>query len=860
MRLLVALLAALGLFVAPVFGQGEEARGSQGAAENSGRLVRDIRVEGNRRYRSSQLISAFGIRQGDPVRPEDVTRGIGILWDTFRVRADVYFRPFEGGTADEVELLLVVDELPTDLEPRFIGNVEIKDEELREWAGIGLDAELFLYRAPRIRERLLRAYEQEGYHFARIRVVERSGGVDPETGEVTVPDVIFEISEGPKVRVRNIVLNGNEFLPDSGFWFFRRGLRKLAGMEMRGPRLFRLFSKAFVQESLDADIVALRDVYRDYGFLDVVVELEKLEFSDDGSWVTIHIAIDEGEPYTVRSVKVHAISLTPDPTSSSGWQEVAVEPVLDSDELEFELKAGERFEQRFIDADERLLREAYGKLGYLDHPTIPQDERWDFLTPELTFSADENAVDVTYILLQGKQQFIREVLIRGNLHTQDRVIRRMITVKPGDIADPTEIASSRNRIQGSGLFSNPRNILEHREPTFRFVETEDPNWKDLEYVVEQGQVLTFQLSGGVSTNTGAFGIVSVEHRNFDVTDLPSSPWSAIREIAEHEAFHGAGQELRLRAAPGTEVSFFNVLFREPDLFGSHENRISLTLRALKRFQRFDSHDEERNEFGFDLGRQVGLDSFLFAGYTVGSVELDDLDTQGEPQLNQPLSVPALLKAQEGKSDLGHVSVSYRLRTTDDRLFPRNGLAFSTSLKYYAEEIGSDFDFMKAEAGWDWYFELDPEGPQVSDRVHVELRGGVAFGIGDTEDVPYSERYFLGGQSSLRGFDYRGVGPNQNGFAIGGETMLYGTLEYRRPLVTTTQPGTYRELETVHWGFFLDAGILDPEDFSLETDELRASAGILFGLSVPLPITFSFGWPLEEGPGDDTQVIGFRIGE
>ena len=60
------------------------------------------------------------------------------------------------------------------------------------------------------------------------------------------------------------------------------------------------------------------------------------------------------------------------------------------------------------------------------------------------------------------------------------------------------------------------------------------------------------------------------------------------------------------------------------------------------------------------------------------------------------------------------------------------------------------------------------------------------------------------------------------------------------------------------GVFFDIGVLDPEEFEMDFDEVRMSAGILFGLSVPLPITFSFGWPLRDGKGDDKQVLGFAI--
>jgi outer membrane protein assembly factor BamA len=79
-------------------------------------------------------------------------------------------------------------------------------------------------------------------------------------------------------------------------------------------------------------------------------------------------------------------------------------------------------------------------------------------------------------------------------------------------------------------------------------------------------------------------------------------------------------------------------------------------------------------------------------------------------------------------------------------------------------------------------------------------------------------------------------------------------------VKNVQPGSYRELEVLQGGVFLDFGILDPDEFSLDFGELRASTGLLFGISLGnLPLTFSFGFPLREGDDDDTQVFEFEFG-
>jgi outer membrane protein insertion porin family len=823
--------------------------------------VSAVRVEGNVRYSAEQLIAAFGQRVGEPLIGEaELRRGVEVLFDTFHVRvAQAELAPTPPGVTS-VELVLRVEELPVDLELRITGNIEIDDEEVREWAGVGEREELYLYQAPRIRARLLQHYREEGYYFADVKVVERPAGVDPETGKDLAPDVIFEIKEGPEVKVREVKLHGNHLLPNKGTLFFKRGLSKLAKTELRAPRLFNLFAKDFVTEKLDADIVAMRQVYRDLGYLDAVVELDRLDFSSERDWVTIHIAIEEGEPYVVESLDFRALRRLKDEAAPRGWREEGAELLIPEEKLraQLALAPGQVFQQRLVDEDHRKLRELYGELGHVEHNSLEEWEGFRFLDPELVFDPERPVVHVVYPLVQGEPITLREIMVRGNVHTQDRVIRRLVTVEPGTLANPKEIERSRARIEATDFFSPDAFHPEVIPPQVRYVDTGDPAVKDLEFAVEEGGVLGFEISGGISTTNGAFGAVRLRKGNFDVSNLPSSIGSTIDEVARLESFHGAGERLQIEAAPGTELTRYSVSFFEPDVFQMHEEYYGLGVDARSSRRSYESHLEERRDYSLKLVRQLSPDSSLWTRYGIGSVEVDDINSGGEPGLSTPLTVPEDLKAQEGKNDLGHLDVGYNFSTVDSRLVPRNGVDVNLSSSLYDEAIGSDFDFARAQVQLDFYDEFDEDPDIVSDYVHLGFLVGAGMAYGGSDEMPYTERWFLGGQQ-VRGFDFRGIGPNENGFPIGGTTALYGTMEYRRPLVKNLQPGSYREIEAIQGGLFLDFGLLDPDEFSLDFDELRVTAGFLFGISFPVPLTFSFGFPLRSGDDDDEQVFEFDIG-
>jgi len=823
-------------------------------AETETPVVVEIRVQGNRRYTRSQLVAALGQQEGQPLDRRGVTAGLDVLWRSFHVVPRVSYKAVEGGVA----LLLEVEEIPSDFEPRFVGNSGVDDDELHEWAGLEPGEEIYLNRIPRIRQRLIDGYLEEGYYFVEISDHVKSGGEELPGG---ASDVFFEIREGPRVKVMDVVYDGNISLPNERFLFWKTGLATLGEVDT-GSRGFPFFFRPYlVEETLESDLVAMRNVYRDLGWLDAVVELDRLEFNAERDEVTVHLAIDEGEIYKVGSLTVIGVQRVRDEGDPNRVQRRPVELLFPEEELLelSDLEVGGTYEKRLIERDRFRLRAHYGEHGYISHGTLPLLERFEFLEPQLVYDVENHVVHVTYVLAQGQQHFIQEILFVGTDKTQDRVLRRELSIFPGEVADLKEIDDSLRRIRSIAAFRN--GLSEYQIPAeYRFVETKDSAWKDLEFTVAESSILRFDISAAAGSDVGITGGVNLQLHNFDATKLPSSwnPWTAVKEIAQGKAFHGAGQTLNLRLFPGTEISTYSIEFREPDLFKRHLDRYSSTLSAFRGLTRFDTHDEERRELGFRIGKQLSPDSSVFAGYTTGEVKVDELDTAGEPSIFNPLAVPQLLADQEGETDLASVEFGYNWRSIDFPIAPNSGYVINYSTEIFDKALGSDVEFVRSRLVFDWYIPIgeDIGGPRSRFRTRFDL--GLAEPYGDSETVPYTERFFLGGRS-LRGFDRRGVGPNENGEPIGGETQLAARFEYIFPMFSGVEPGTYQQREKFTGAVFLDVGILDTESFSLDTDELRSAVGFSVSLWLGLPLTLSFGFPIDEGKDDDKRIFRFDIG-
>jgi outer membrane protein insertion porin family len=222
-------------------------------------------------------------------------------------------------------------------------------------------------------------------------------------------------------------------------------------------------------------------------------------------------------------------------------------------------------------------------------------------------------------------------------------------------------------------------------------------------------------------------------------------------------------------------------------------------------------------------------------------------------------VPPTLLQEAGRSALNGWTLDARYQQVDNRLNPYEGVGLAWRNAWYGGALAGDWDFYRSQVDFDYYFILGHHAEDVVEPgFHAALGLGVADPQGRTAAVPYSERFFLGGLRSLRGFAHRGVGPNTAGEPNGGETMINSSLEYRIPLGTQVEPGTYKEREVFRFLLFADAGVLDVNAYELDFSELRTSVGFGIGMASPLPITLYFGFPMREGEGDQRQTFGFNI--
>ncbi|MBI1900408.1 MAG: BamA/TamA family outer membrane protein [Planctomycetia bacterium] len=345
---------------------------------------------------------------------------------------------------------------------------------------------------------------------------------------------------------------------------------------------------------------------------------------------------------------------------------------------------------------------------------------------------------------------------------------------------------------------------------------------------QEGQTGRFSVGVAVNSEAGVFGQIILDEQNFDIFRPPTS-WD---DILYGQAFRGRGQRLRIEAVPGSEFQRYSASFQEPYLLDSN---ISLGLSGFFFDRRYLDWDEQRVGGSISFGYQLRPD--LSATL---SLRVEDVDVRN-PRFPTPPEVAEVL----GSNDLYSARVALAHDTRDHAFMATEGHLLELG---FEQTIGS-FDYPRGTVEARQYFMLH-ERPDRSGRHVLSLRGRAGLSGSHT---PVYDNFFAGGFSTIRGFDFRGVGPVSLGSRVGGEFLLLGSAEYVFPLTAD---------DVLRGVVFVDSGTVEPE-FRLSSDTFRVAPGLGLRIAVPAmgdaPIAVDFAWAVNQVDSDDTQVFSFYLG-
>ncbi|MCS7161612.1 MAG: BamA/TamA family outer membrane protein [Gemmatales bacterium] len=778
--LVAALLAAsIGLAALPVLGQSQDL------------MVADVRIEGARRQPEQTILNMLKTRPGRPYNPAEIQDDIRRLMET-NWFADV--RPAEARTAEGVVVIFRVVERPTIKEVIYEGAKHLSRKELEELTGLRPGGPMDPALNWRAREAIQRKYHEKGRLLARVDLVEGKKSDDLR--------VVFRITEGPVIRINSIRFEGNHFVSDA---------RLKTQIESRATILG--FFGEYDPEQLDNDVLRLLKYYHTFGFFEARIG-RKVFWHAGTDRVDVVFVIEEG------------------PRSFLANSEVTGNRLLDANMLLAHDKAekGQPYNANIVQASARDMRHEYWKRGYI----------FADVQPVVKYTDEPGVATVVYQVNEGplpqppQPYRVGEIRIIGNTVTQDRVIRReLIGLEPGQIFDRTAIVESERNLSRLRIFKE--DPVQGIRPTITILNENDPSpYKDILVQVEEDRTGSLLIGAAFSTDYGANLSIVLNERNFDIFGFPRlTSWDDFwADLTSGRAFRGAGQELRIEAIPGTEVSRYSISWREPRLFDSP---YSLGVGGYYYTRIFDEYTEQRTGGRITIGRRLWPE-YPEWSFNVG-FRIEDVKVYSFPP-NAPLDFQEVA----GHNFVFAPRLSVVRDTRDSIIRPTTGSFLELA---YEHGLG-DFNYpiLTAEGSKYWTVYERPDG---SGR-HVLAARGIVGWAGD--DTPLYDRFYAGGFRTLRGFRFRGVGPRINGLNVGGTFEALGSVEYQIPLLAN---------DMIYAVAFTDFGTVDSE---VSFDKFRVSTGVGLRINVPMlgpaPIALDWGFPIVREPGDLRRVFFFGI--
>lgn len=654
-----------------------------------GEVIRSLSVVGAQRLEAQTILSYIRLRVGDVYTEAAADQALKDLYAT-ELFATAAVRNEGGNVVVEVAENPVVNRIILE------GNKRIKDDKILP--EIRLAARQIFTRS-KVRAdvaRILELYKRQGRFAATV---------EPKMVELSQNrvDIVFEINEGPRSKVRQINIIGNEAFSDGDL----RG-----EMMTKQSRLTSFFSSGttYDPDRLAFDQQKLRQFYLTQGYADFRVVSAVAELTPDQRDFIITYVVEEGQRYKFGNVSVE--SQIRDFDSALMTSNLA-------------LKEGDWYNAKLVEDTVEQFNELAGTFGYAFANVQPQFRR----------NRETLTMDVSFVLNEAPRVYVERIDVNGNTLTQDKVIRREFRVAEGDAFNSLAVKRSSNRIQSLGYFQENFEVTQS--------EGSSPDRIVLTANVEEQATGELQLSAGFSSLESFILAASVRQRNF----------------------RGRGQTIGLQANYSRYSKNFGVSFTEPYVFDRNVSAgVDLYLRDYNSFNYLGNERNttyKQSTLGGSLRLGVPLTEYISAigSYTLNrdNITLDenqffnDFDGDGVVEC-EPLLAGRYLCDALGKRTSSILGLTLAMSTLDNAYRPRRGRNLSLTADYAG--LGGDVNFFRLRGRAAQYW------PVLNGFVFsLQGEGGVIRGLKDRvgDDVRLTDRFFLG-EPQIRGFDIRGVGP------------------------------------------------------------------------------------------------------
>ncbi len=699
-------------------------------------MIRSVAVRGNQRLEPATIMAYANIRPGDTYTPATLDQALKDLYAT-ELFSDVVITGAETGN-----IVITVQENPVINRIILEGNKRIKEDKILPEIKL---APRQIFTRSKVRadvDRIIELYKREGRFAARV---------DPKIVQLDQNrvDLVFEIYEGAKSKVRQINIIGNEAYSDS------RLQKEMYTREAGGVLGFLKSNDTYDPDRLAADQQKLRAFYLTEGYADFRVVSALAELTPDRRDFIITYVVEEGPRYKFGKVD-----------AASALRDLPKEKILEI----VNVKEGDWFNAKAVEDTNTALNEIAGALGYA----------FADINPAFNRNAEAHTMDVTFRIGETPRVYVERINITGNTMTHDKVIRREFRINEGDAFNSIKIKRSQDRIQSLGYFQDQAELKQTEGST--------PDRIVLGVDLQEKPTGQLSFSAGYSSLERFILSLAIQQNNF----------------------RGMGQSLGAGIDYSRYAKSVQLSFTEPYLF---DKQIALGGQLYRRdFNSFNYINGQRNTTYSQVstGGGVRLGFPLNEYTTIGtrySLVLDDislnkatyftdLDKDGvvEDDECDPNKAGRYLCDELGNRVTSSIGYSLGYDNT-------NGIHASRGQRVVLNQdfagLGGDVRYLRTRADATKYWGRS-DGWILS--AHAEGGYMIPFGKEPTsgaDPVRLTDRFF-GPSPSMRGFDIRGIGPrvvrlpydiegnlteltkNSVSNALGGRAYYLGRIELEIP--------------------------------------------------------------------------------
>ncbi|HLA79624.1 MAG TPA: outer membrane protein assembly factor BamA [Vicinamibacteria bacterium] len=797
---------------------------AQDADPASAPKIERIEVQGLQYLKPETLLFYVSTKAGDRFDEHRLREDFRRVWETKFVD-DLLVDVRDGATGKIVTL--VVKERKRVQIVDYRGNKtvttsSIEDKLKEKDAALKIDGFYDPSKAQRVEAIIREMLAEKGRPFATVKHDAKNlGGAGTQ--------VSFVVDEGPKAKLKAVEFVGNQIFSDGRL---RRTMRSLKVNNWSTDVVSLVTSPlswgkgTYTEEKWNdaqkGDKGRLQDFYLNRGYVTASVGEPTITYEDALSGLfkkkpikrmTLTIPVSEGDRYRLGEVKFEGMTV---------FKEENIRPLL-------KLKQGDLYRESRFKKTYDKLRDAYGGQGYFQW-TVATDRKPD---PE------KKVVDVTIRMDEDKKYFVSKIQFLGNDTTRDKVIRREVYMNEGEVFNTEALKLSIRRINQLGYFKplegppqiNPSPLGDDK--------------LDVAFKVQEQNRNQFTFGGGVSGLEGTFLNASFSTANF----------------------LGLGETFQVSAQSGKRTKNYQIAVTEPYLF---DRPITAGIDLFSRRLRYEAYQtaaglglngysEDRSGASWVLGLPLGRFTRLFTNYSYQFIDIKNVEAAASTEVPSDATTPttptndpySLYYGQVGKRRESTFSPTWVHNTVDNPWTPRSGMKLTATLPVTGGVLGGTVDLLRPSLEAVIYI------PHLR-RTALGLRGEVAYvkPFGDTKTLAWYQRYYLGGETQIRGYQVRTVGPIEkledgSERGTGGNKYALFNAEYYIDVM-----GPLRLLA------FFDAGQSFLEGEGIGVNKFRTSTGMELRFIMPVlnvPFRLFYAWNPHRDPFQPKTHFQFAVG-